>query len=239
MPLESIIPLCACGKKDCSTSYGYCHCGCGRQTSIAIWDNPKHGYVKGKPRRFLSGHNSPLNMKPRPETRFGNIEGEDVAFLQLNGGFETIVDTANAHFESLHPFYWKEYAAVKISGTTIKLHSLIFNAADGMEPDHRNRNKLDNRISNLREATRAQQTHNTGPKNGRKYKGTEKIGGGKFRARLCHNKISKKLGCFNLEEDAAAVWDLESLRVRGDFTYLNFPERKEEYLKQIATEAAK
>jgi len=29
-----------------SISYGYCHCGCGRQTNIS----------RGKPRRFLAGH---------------------------------------------------------------------------------------------------------------------------------------------------------------------------------------
>lgn len=38
------------------TPNGYCHCGCGRQTKVSPWDEPSHGYVKGKPRRFVKGH---------------------------------------------------------------------------------------------------------------------------------------------------------------------------------------
>lgn len=36
----------------------FCQCGCGRRTKIQTSNNAKLGYVKGKPRRFISGHNS-------------------------------------------------------------------------------------------------------------------------------------------------------------------------------------
>lgn len=38
--------------------FGHCHCGCGGLTSIAKYDREERGQVKGKPMRFLSGHNA-------------------------------------------------------------------------------------------------------------------------------------------------------------------------------------
>lgn len=38
--------------------YGYCHCGCGNLTNLSTLTYKKKGLVKGKPRRFLHGHNS-------------------------------------------------------------------------------------------------------------------------------------------------------------------------------------
>jgi len=35
---------------------GFCECGCGEKTKISPASNKKLGYTKGKPRRFLCGH---------------------------------------------------------------------------------------------------------------------------------------------------------------------------------------
>lgn len=37
---------------------GYCQCGCGNKTNLAVKTWPRWGYVKGKPMRFLVGHSS-------------------------------------------------------------------------------------------------------------------------------------------------------------------------------------
>ncbi len=37
-------------------AYGYCHCGCGRKTNIAMMTSTKNGIIKGQPYRFLLGH---------------------------------------------------------------------------------------------------------------------------------------------------------------------------------------
>ena len=37
--------------------YGYCHCGCGKKTKIAIRNHQKLGHMKGVPVMFLRGHN--------------------------------------------------------------------------------------------------------------------------------------------------------------------------------------
>lgn len=39
---------------------GICECGCGEFTRVATRDEPRWGWVKGVPRRFLSGHNRRL-----------------------------------------------------------------------------------------------------------------------------------------------------------------------------------
>ncbi len=36
--------------------YGFCKCGCGRKTNIAIQTIEKYGHVKGEPFRFCKGH---------------------------------------------------------------------------------------------------------------------------------------------------------------------------------------
>lgn len=37
--------------------YGYCHCGCGEKTNISRHNDLRDGAVKGKPMRYISGHN--------------------------------------------------------------------------------------------------------------------------------------------------------------------------------------
>jgi hypothetical protein len=37
--------------------YGYCHCGCGQKTNIAPQTALSKGWTKGKPVRFVTGHN--------------------------------------------------------------------------------------------------------------------------------------------------------------------------------------
>lgn len=37
---------------------GFCQCGCGKRTWVATYNRKRCGYVKGKPVRFVHGHNS-------------------------------------------------------------------------------------------------------------------------------------------------------------------------------------
>jgi len=45
--------------------YGYCECGCGQKTTVPKHNSPSRNVVKGKPRRFIHGHN---------RRRFGCLE---------------------------------------------------------------------------------------------------------------------------------------------------------------------
>jgi len=49
--------------------YGYCQCGCGRKAWIATYTNRKAGWVKGKPVKYIGGHEKKhpiLNYIPNP-----------------------------------------------------------------------------------------------------------------------------------------------------------------------------
>lgn len=43
---------------------GLCECGCGQQTRIATKTDPRCGWVKGLPLRFILGHSSKLQRLP-------------------------------------------------------------------------------------------------------------------------------------------------------------------------------
>lgn len=91
---------------------------------------------------------------------------------------------------------------------SIRMHRAIMNAPDGMDVDHINRNTLDNRRANLRNATRSQNLHNTdAPKHntsGRKgvcwYPNYSK-----WRAFITVDRKQRTLGYFATIEEACAA----------------------------------
>lgn len=50
--------------------YGYCHCGCGEQTSVAPHNRKARGWVKGKPLKYIKDHqrrsHNPPSEEPNP-----------------------------------------------------------------------------------------------------------------------------------------------------------------------------
>lgn len=89
--------------------------------------------------------------------------------------------------------------------------------------DHRNRDGLDNRKDcNLREATKAQNLMNQGPRGGAsQYKGVAyHAKTGKWRARI----KQQALGLHATEEAAARAYDAAAREQFGEFARLNFPE---------------
>lgn len=47
---------CICGKPECEIPFGLCHCGCGKQVTVAVKTSKASGLLKGRPIRFLHGH---------------------------------------------------------------------------------------------------------------------------------------------------------------------------------------
>jgi hypothetical protein len=107
---------------------------------------------------------------------------------------------------------------------TLSIHRLIMNPEKGQVVDHINGNTFDNRKHNLRCCSYEQNSANSigKRKSKSKYKGVSINPWG-------HTSYIKKdgktinLGTYATEEEAARAYDIASLEMHGEFSYINFP----------------
>jgi len=129
----------------------------------------------------------------------------------------------------------------KVKRPIIYMHTLINNTPKGMETDHKDTDTLNNKRDNLRSATPSQNRSNTKtlrPQNSSGFQGVTKEGK-RFVAQIHRmGKNSQHIGRYETKEEAAIAYDKEALALHGDFARLNFPENREQYLKEIYGEVA-
>jgi hypothetical protein len=141
------------------------------------------------------------------------------------GGHTTIVDHEFSHLLTKTKPYIDTHGYVKVKGR-VGLHRLILNAPRGVSVDHINGNKLDNRLSNLRLCTQAENTRNR-----RKHKNNTSgytgvyfnQQGQKFYAQIHRGRKKIHLGCFTNAIEAARVYDAKAREMFGQFARLNLP----------------
>jgi hypothetical protein len=109
----------------------------------------------------------------------------------------------------------------------ISLHREIMESPAGLLVDHRNGDTLDNRRSNLRLATHAQNTHNrrkTRTKTSSRFIGVyyDKRTG-RWAAKIKNQERCKWLGRFESEIEAGKAYDEAAKKYHGEFARLNFP----------------
>lgn len=152
--------------------------------------------------------------------------------IELTQGFSCVVDDED--YNELIKHSWcignDGYACRGIrlgDGTSrlVRLHRQVMGLTlgDGKQLDHINRNRLDNRKSNLRLCTSSQNQHNK-PRpvnNTSNYKGVtwHKIGG-KWQAQIMVNKKYKYLGLFKTAELAYEAYCKAALELHGEFVSL-------------------
>lgn len=145
------------------------------------------------------------------------VDDEDYYDLLINGGISIT----------------HGYVKIKVDDKSIFLHRSLMNCTDtGLVVDHikgatAELKKLDNRKSNLRIATRAQNAQNQTSKKGgaSKYIGVSlknNVNGNKWQAAICVNGKNIYLGVFVNEEDAARARDIATKKHFPEFGELNF-----------------
>lgn len=112
------------------------------------------------------------------------------------------------------------YISIRVCGYEYPAHRIAWFLHYGewptLEIDHANRVRSDNRIENLRLATKAQNRINC-PKQGKhRFKGVS-FAKGRWLARIKVNGANRHLGSFKTEEEAAAAYRAVAKKVFGEF----------------------
>jgi hypothetical protein len=147
--------------------------------------------------------------------------------VQLTESKAAIVDDADAALVDQYKWYCSTYYAFKHPTKSCHhsyMHRLIMGAKKGQIVDHINGDKLDNRRSNLRFCTPAQNNYNSSKhkRNTSGYKGVFWNGrDGKWLAQAKINQKQTYLGQYETREQAALYYNLAAIMFHGEFARLN------------------
>lgn len=194
-----------------------CVCGCGVKTiawqSQLLTGNKKScGCLRREntSKMFINGSNEIIKHKSYAEVIMVNNHGECVG--------KAIIDLCD--IKLVKPYRWqlstKGYALTRNNGKTVHMHRLIH--PTGKQADHINGNSLDNRRSNLRDATNQQNSVN------QKIRSTNTSGvtgvrknGNKWHAELFENGNKHKLGNYDNIIDGTNARHEAEIKYFGEF----------------------
>ncbi len=209
---------------------------CGIEKPLDSFHKDKHskdGYTYGcrACNRALSRKYENSGLRSTPRKPYSNI----IRSSDYTGAIEVkvygkndlwfIIDIDDFEKYIDYKFYMSSgYVSIAPETRKISLHRFLLHA--GMV-DHVNRNKLDNRKSNLRSANRYQNRANSGPHKRNKlgYKGvTANSGCTTYQSRICANGTRICIGSYPTAIEAALAYDDAAKKYHGEFAYLNFPD---------------
>lgn len=148
--------------------------------------------------------------------------------LKLSQNKYAVVDDIFYDYLNKWKWYFNGRYAVRTplknrGAKVIRMHRIIMKAPDGLEVDHINGNRLDNRISNLRLCTHAENGKNQSlsRRNTTGYKGVKQASPNRWQARIRVDGELLHLGLFKTKYEAAKAYNEAALRYHGRFANLN------------------
>ena len=139
---------------------------------------------------------------------------------------EILVD--DDKYQMLVKYKWKmdnnNYPFAKVDNKLIRMHRLVIEADENDLIDHINRNKNDNRISNLRKSNSQLNNHNKTKKSNcsSSFKGVSlNKKTNKFVSSIRHNNKQIYLGTFYDEIKAAEAYNKKAIELYGNYANLN------------------
>jgi hypothetical protein len=169
-------------------------------------------------------------LKDRPLVLCGDEHGAYYE-IAMNDNFVCLLDAAD--LDRVGDGKWRvferrwclQYVIWATGNTTLSLHRVLTNAPKNRQVDHRDGSGLNNRQYNLRVCTQAQNNshhhRSRGTKSG--YRGVYPIGKRWYSLISTGKGKCISLGTFDTPEEAARAWDRKAIELRGEFTFLNFP----------------
>ena len=121
------------------------------------------------------------------------------------------------------------YITVRINGIAYQSHRVIWKLSYGVDPDggfdidHIDGDRSNNRLNNLRLATRQQNAMNSQPYARGLPKGVSVLASGRYSACICVNYTNRHLGLFDTPEEAETVYLAAAERLYGEFAFHNRP----------------
>ena len=150
-----------------------------------------------------------------------------VMSLSIGGRYSILFDYDD--YDKIRQYHWSissnGYACSGAGKGQILFHRLVLNATPEENIDHINRNRLDNRKSNLRICSASQNSYNKAHQSNCQsgYRGVALDQYGRWVANINQNGKSIFLGSYATPEEAANAYDSAASIIAGDFAYRNLP----------------
>lgn len=216
-----------------SIPYGYCHCGCGKTTTIAQRNDKMFGYVIGVPRRFRVGHQARIRPSTEEAVPF-KINGVYCRLISLGRDLYTIVNESDYVWlmqwkwgvrwsERARAFYVGRTEIVAKKTVRIIMSRAICDAPSDRDVDHANHNTFDNTRKNLRICTTSENVCNSRRRvtNRSGHKGVDFMPShGKWRARITIQGETIHLGMFGSRDEAIAEYTAAAIRLHRNFAFI-------------------